>query len=85
MAGNSGPSALDAATRALEEMPLDGAAGDVELLDELEEISAEALQRQGEEAPVIKLVNLIRVGLSEGGQRHSHRALREGVPRPLPR
>ena len=59
VAGNSGPSALDAATRALEEMPLDGAAGDVELLDELEEISAEALQRQGEEAPVIKLVNII--------------------------
>src|SRR5215216_761434 len=38
----AGASALDAATRALEEMPLI-ADGEVEILDELEEISAEAL------------------------------------------
>src|SRR5690606_20144470 len=53
------PSALEMATKALEEMPLLDDAGDVEVLAELEEISAEALQRQGEEAPVIKLVNVI--------------------------
>src|ERR671925_379671 len=41
----AGPSALDVATKALEEMPL-VAEGDVEVLEELEEISAEALARQ---------------------------------------
>jgi type IV pilus assembly protein PilB len=50
---DTGPSALDMATRALEEMPDVGDPGDVEVLAELEEISAEALQRQGEDAPVI--------------------------------
>ena len=59
--------------------------GDVEVLDELEEISAEALQRQGEEAPVIKLVNVHPdVGDPEGRERHPRRALREGVPGPVP-
>src|SRR5580765_5786118 len=56
-AGNTtGGSALDAAARALEAMPADGEA-DVEVIQDLEEINAEALARQGEEAPVIKLVN----------------------------
>src|SRR4026209_2509260 len=64
------PSALDAATRALEEMPLD--AGDVEVLAELEEISAEALQRQGEEAPVIKLVNVILMSAIQKGASDIH-------------
>jgi type IV pilus assembly protein PilB len=64
------PSALDAATRALEEMPLD--AGDVEVLSELEEISAEALQRQGEEAPVIKLVNVILMSAIQKGASDIH-------------
>src|SRR6476659_2980894 len=49
----SGPSTLESATRGLEELQatLDDAAG-VEVLDDLQEISAEALARQGEEAPV---------------------------------
>src|SRR5690349_9981296 len=47
----SGPSALDAAAKALEAMPLDGDGADVEVIQDLEEISAEALARQGEEAP----------------------------------
>jgi type IV pilus assembly protein PilB len=64
------PSALDAATRALEEMPID--AGDVEVLAELEEISAEALQRQGEEAPVIKLVNIILMSAIQKGASDIH-------------
>lgn len=64
------PSALDAATRALEEMPID--AGDVEVLTELEEISAEALQRQGEEAPVIKLVNVILMSAIQKGASDIH-------------
>ena len=66
-----GPSALDAAARALEEMPLE-AAGDVEVLEELEEISAEALQRQGEEAPIIKLVNVILMSAIQKGASDIH-------------
>jgi type IV pilus assembly protein PilB len=65
-------SALDAATRALEEMPLDAATGDVEVLAELEEISAEALLRQGEEAPVIKLVNVILMSAIQKGASDIH-------------
>jgi type IV pilus assembly protein PilB len=65
-------SALDVATKALEEMPVDAAAGDVEVLDELEEISAEALQRQGEEAPVIKLVNVILMSAIQKGASDIH-------------
>jgi type IV pilus assembly protein PilB len=53
-----GESALDVASRALGEMPT-GADADVEVIEDLEEISAETLARQGEEAPVIKLVNVI--------------------------
>src|SRR3954447_23652783 len=53
------PSALEVASRALQEMPdLDQDSEDVEVVDEFEEISVEALARQGEEAPVIKLVNV---------------------------
>src|SRR5216117_3055137 len=49
--GSTGESALDLATRGLEEMQtLD--AGDVEVLEDLEEIDANTLAKQGEEAPV---------------------------------
>ena len=68
----SGPSALDMATKALEEMPDVGDAGDVEVLAELEEISAEALQRQGEDAPVIKLVNVILMSAIQKGASDIH-------------
>ena len=80
-----GESALDVASRALGEMPL-GDDGDVEVIEDLEEISAETLARQGEEAPVIKLVNVVLMSaISQGRQRHPHRAVREGIPHPLPR
>jgi type IV pilus assembly protein PilB len=69
---DSGPSALDAAAKALEEMPSLDQAGDVEVLAELEEISAEALQRQGEEAPVIKLVNVILMSAIQKGASDIH-------------
>ncbi|MEQ1759038.1 MAG: type IV-A pilus assembly ATPase PilB [Vicinamibacterales bacterium] len=66
-----GPSALEAASKALEEIStLD--AGDVEILDEVEEISAEALTRQGEEAPVIKLVNVILMSAIQKGASDIH-------------
>ncbi len=52
------PSALEVASRALEEMPAI-TEGDVQVLEDLEEISVEALMKQGEEAPVIRLVNVL--------------------------
>ncbi len=66
-----GESALDIATRAMSEMPLIDA-DDVEVLDELEEISAELLTRQGEEAPVIKLVNVILMSAISKGASDIH-------------
>jgi len=54
----SEPSALEIASRALDDMPadLDGA---VEVLEDLDEISVDALAKQGEEAPIIRLVNVL--------------------------
>ena len=50
-------STLEMASRGLEELQatLGGSADDVEVLEELQEISAEALARQGEDAPVVRL------------------------------
>jgi type IV pilus assembly protein PilB len=67
----SAPSALEMASRALEEMPL-GSVDDVELLSEIEEISAEMLVRQGLEAPVIKLVNVILMSAIQKGASDIH-------------
>ncbi len=66
----SGESALEMAAKALEEMPSD--IGDVEVMEDLEEISAEALTRQGEEAPVIKLVNVILMSAISKGASDIH-------------
>jgi len=67
-----GPSALEAASQALENMPgLDDPA-DVEVLNEFEEISVEALAKQGEEAPVIKLVNVILMSAIQKGASDIH-------------
>jgi type IV pilus assembly protein PilB len=67
----SGESALEIAARAMQEMPLIDTE-DVEVLEELEEISAEALTRQGEEAPVIKLVNVILMSAISKGASDIH-------------
>jgi type IV pilus assembly protein PilB len=67
----TGESALDIATRAMSEMPMLDA-DDVEVLEELEEISAELLTRQGEEAPVIKLVNVILMSAISKGASDIH-------------
>jgi type IV pilus assembly protein PilB len=69
-----GESALDAATRSLTEMPtlLADNAGEVQVLDDLEEISAEMLSRQGEEAPVIKLVNVVLMSAISKGASDIH-------------
>jgi type IV pilus assembly protein PilB len=69
---SSGPSALEVASKALDDMPTLADAGDVEVLDDLEEISAEALARQGEEAPVIKLVNVILMSAIQKGASDIH-------------
>jgi type IV pilus assembly protein PilB len=66
-----GESALEIAARAMSEMPLLDA-DEVEVLEELEEISAEALTRQGEEAPVIKLVNVILMSAISKGASDIH-------------
>ncbi len=66
-----GESALDMAARAMSEMPMMDA-DDVEILDEVDEISAEALTRQGEEAPVIKLVNVILMSAISKGASDIH-------------
>jgi type IV pilus assembly protein PilB len=64
-------SALEVASRALEEMPVP-ADGDVEVLDDLEEISAETLAKQGEEAPIIKLVNVLLMSAIQKGASDIH-------------
>ena len=71
-AAASGPSALEVASKALDDMPILGDAGDVEVLDELEEISAEMLAKQGEEAPVVKLVNVILMSAIQKGASDIH-------------
>jgi type IV pilus assembly protein PilB len=71
--GSSGASALEVASRALEEMPiLASGSQDVEVLQDLEEISAETLAKQGEEAPVIKLVNVILMSAIQKGASDIH-------------
>src|SRR6187399_2015414 len=71
-AASAGPSALEMASQALENMPVLDNPGDVEVLSEFEEISAEALAKQGEEAPVIKLVNVILMSAIHKGASDIH-------------
>ena len=70
--GHGGQSTLELATRGLEEMQALEASGDVEVLDELEEISAEALAKQGEEAPVVRLVNVVLMSAIQKGASDIH-------------
>ncbi len=71
--GGGGPSALEMATKGLEEMQsLDSDAGDVEVLEDLQEISPEALARQGEEAPVVRLVNVVLMSAIQKGASDIH-------------
>ncbi|MBY0494047.1 MAG: type IV-A pilus assembly ATPase PilB [Cyanobacteria bacterium] len=71
---SEGPSALEAAAKSLEDLPtmLEGSGDGVEVMEELEEISAEMLTRQGEEAPVIKLVNVILMSAISKGASDIH-------------
>ena len=67
-----GASALELASKGLEEMQALTESGDVEVLEEFEEISAELLAKQGEEAPVIKLVNVILMSAIQKGASDIH-------------
>ena len=70
---NQGESALDVAARSLADLPtMLGDTADVEVIEDLEEISAEMLTRQGEEAPVIKLVNVILMSAISKGASDIH-------------
>jgi type IV pilus assembly protein PilB len=70
----SGPSTLEMASKGLEELQasLDSDADDVEVLEELQEISAEALARQGEDAPVVRLVNVVLMSAIQKGASDIH-------------
>ena len=69
----SGPSALDAASKGLEELQASlDTPDDVEVLEELQEISAEALAKQGEDAPVVRLVNVVLMSAIQKGASDIH-------------
>jgi type IV pilus assembly protein PilB len=72
-----GGSALDAASRGLEELQqsLDEPQTDeegVELLDEVHEISAETLAKQASEAPIIRMVNVLLMSAIQQGASDIH-------------
>jgi type IV pilus assembly protein PilB len=69
--GGAGESALELAARTLGEMEA-AEEDDVEVIEDLEEISAETLAKQGEEAPVIKLVNVILMSAISKGASDIH-------------
>ena len=71
-AGAGAASALDAASQALAYMPLLTDVDDVEVLDELEEISADALEKQGGETPIIRLVNVLLMSAIQRGASDIH-------------
>ncbi len=71
VAVGGGPSALERAAKSIEEMSVAGA-DDVEVLEDLEEISAESLEKQGGEAPVIKLVNVVLMSAIQKGASDIH-------------
>jgi type IV pilus assembly protein PilB len=71
--GTGGGSTLEMASRGLEELQASlGGPGDVEVLQELEEISAEALAKQGEDAPVVRLVNVVLMSAIQKGASDIH-------------
>ncbi len=67
-------STLEMASRGLEELQNSLGVGgdDVEVLEELQEISAEALARQGEDAPVVRLVNVVLMSAIQKGASDIH-------------
>ena len=74
LAASTGPSTLELASKGLEELQatLEDTPAEVEVLDELQEISAEALARQGAEAPVVRLVNVVLMSAIQKGASDIH-------------
>src|SRR5262245_5619628 len=70
----TGPSTLEMASKGLEDLQstLETDTGDVEVLEELQEISAEALAKQGEDAPVVRLVNVLLMSAIQKGASDIH-------------
>src|SRR5215468_7344059 len=67
-----GMSALDMATKGLEELQSLEAGEDVEVLEELQEISAEQLAKEGEAAPVVRLVYVVLMSAIQKGASDIH-------------
>src|SRR3989441_5752093 len=67
-------STLEMASRGLEELQasLGADADGVEVLEELQEISAEALAKQGEDAPVVRLCNVVLMSAIQKGASDIH-------------
>jgi type IV pilus assembly protein PilB len=63
---------LEMVTRALEETAGDIADEDVEMLEEIEQIDVSTLEKQGGEAPVIRLVNLMLMSAIQKGASDIH-------------
>src|SRR5918995_1160038 len=63
---------LEMVTRALEETAGDITDDDVEMLDEIEQIDVSTLEKQGGEAPVIRLVNLMLMSAIQKGASDIH-------------
>jgi type IV pilus assembly protein PilB len=63
---------LEMVTRALEETAGDIDDSDVEMLEEIEQIDVSTLERQGGEAPVIRLVNLMLMSAIQKGASDIH-------------
>src|SRR6187402_365215 len=63
---------LEMVTRALEETAGDIADDDVEMLEEIEQIDVNSLEKQGGEAPVIRLVNLMLMSAIQKGASDIH-------------
>src|SRR5258707_1373323 len=69
----TGTSTLEMATKGLEELQATlEESSEVEVLEELQEISAEALATQGEEAPVVRLVNVVLMSAIQKGASDIH-------------
>jgi type IV pilus assembly protein PilB len=68
----SGPSTLELATKGLEELQQLADTDTVEVLEDLQEISAQALAQQGEEAPVVRLVNVLLMSAIQKGASDIH-------------
>src|SRR5688500_3371165 len=68
----SNAATLELVTRALEETTAEVVDDDVELLEEMEQIDVASLERQGGEAPVIRLVNLMLMSAIQKGASDIH-------------